>query len=280
MSTFLRGKHAFLLTLVVAAISVGSLAADDKPAVAKHLLKVSIKGSVAEQGGSMSLFGPPAGASLRELCDSIRKAAKDEKVGALMLDLGNAAVGTAQGQALRRALIGFRKSGKKSYCHLATGGTGSYLLASACSEVSLHPAGGLELTGPGAQFMHFHGLLKKVGVTFQELRTALEQRIRCVRPFAVPEVFMISFSCGSRNPRNTNRAFTTLEVVPSGLSPSFHCNTQRLDIGFRREADFLIAEQASCFTQEVSSFFIASRHCLVVETTSNRASLSSWKSLL
>ena len=170
MSTFLRGKHAFLLTLVVAAISVGSLAADDKPAVAKHLLKVSIKGSVAEQGGSMSLFGPPAGASLRELCDSIRKAAKDEKVGALMLDLGNAAVGTAQGQALRRALIGFRKSGKKSYCHLATGGTGSYLLASACSEVSLHPAGGLELTGPGAQFMHFHGLLKKVGVTFQELR--------------------------------------------------------------------------------------------------------------
>ena len=44
------------------------------------------------------------------------------------------------------------------------------LLASACSEVSLHPAGGLELTGPGAQFMHFHGLLKKVGVTFQELR--------------------------------------------------------------------------------------------------------------
>ena len=144
MSTFLRGKHAFLLTLVVAAISVGSLAADDKPAVAKHLLKVSIKGSVAEQGGSMSLFGPPAGASLRELCDSIRKAAKDEKVGALMLDLGNAAVGTAQGQALRRALIGFRKSGKKSYCHLATGGTGSYLLASACTEVSLHPAGGLE----------------------------------------------------------------------------------------------------------------------------------------
>ena len=91
-----------------------------------------------------------------------------EAVGAI--DEANAAVGTAQAQALRRELIAFRKSGKKSFCHIATASTGSYLLASACSEVSLHPAGGLELLGPAAQFMHFHGLLKKVGVTFQELR--------------------------------------------------------------------------------------------------------------
>ena len=170
MNTFLRGKRIFLLAILAMAISAGNLAAEDKPAPLKHLLKVSIKGSVPEQGGSMSLFGPAVGASLRELCGSIQRAASDEKVGALVLDLGSAAVGTAQGQELRRALIAFRNSGKKSYCHLATGGTGGYLLASACSEVSLHPAGGLELTGPGAQFMHFHGLLKKVGVTFQELR--------------------------------------------------------------------------------------------------------------
>ena len=53
---------------------------------------------------------------------------------------------------------------------MAAATTGGYLLASACSKVSLHPAGSLELTGPGAQFLHFHSLLKKVGVTFQELR--------------------------------------------------------------------------------------------------------------
>ena len=170
MRTFLPGKRIFLFALTAASISFGSLAAEDKPAPVKHLLKVSIKGSVPEQGGSMSLLGPPVGASLREVCDSIRKAAGDEKVGALVLDLGSAGVGTAQAQALRRELIRFRKSGKKSFCHMATAATGSYLLASACSEVSLHPAGGLELTGPGAQFLHFHGLLKKVGVTFQELR--------------------------------------------------------------------------------------------------------------
>ncbi|MFP6633761.1 MAG: signal peptide peptidase SppA [Planctomycetota bacterium] len=170
MSTFLRGKHVFLLAILAATISFGKLEAEDKPAPAQHLLKVSIKGAVPEQGGSMSLFAPAAGASLRELCDSIRTAGGDDKVSALVLDIGNAAVGTAQSQAIRRELIAFRKSGKKSFCHMATASTGSYLLASACSEVSLHPAGGLELVGPGAQFMHFHGLLKKVGVTFQELR--------------------------------------------------------------------------------------------------------------
>ena len=170
MSTILRPSRIFLLAIAATAISLGSLAAEDKPAPAKHLLKVSIKGSVPEQGGSISLLGPPAGASLRELCDSIRKAAGDEKVGALVLDLGNAAVGTAQAQALRRELISFRKSGKKSFCHMSAATTAGYLLASACSDVSIHPAGGLELVGPGAQFLHFHGLLKKVGVTFQELR--------------------------------------------------------------------------------------------------------------
>ena len=72
MSTFLRGKHVFLLAILAATTSFGKLTAEDKPAPVQHLLKVSIKGAVPEQGGSMSLFAPAAGASLRELCDSVR----------------------------------------------------------------------------------------------------------------------------------------------------------------------------------------------------------------
>ncbi|MEM7232399.1 MAG: signal peptide peptidase SppA, partial [Planctomycetota bacterium] len=53
---------------------------------------------------------------------------------------------------------------------LKFGSTGTYLLASACSEVSMVPSGILEIPGVGMGRMYLKDLFDLVGVEFQELR--------------------------------------------------------------------------------------------------------------
>ena len=76
-------------------------------------------------------------------------------------------------------------------------------------------------------------------------------------PFAVPLVFRISCSCGSREPRKTSRAFTVLCIFPSEPMVSCHCNTHGLDIAFVVISLFRTALQALCWIQLFNSFLIA-----------------------
>ncbi len=148
------------------------------PAVAKerasknapHVLRVTLKGQVFEGSPPMQLFGDAGGASLHDLTRTIRAAATNPAVTALVLRLKGAGMGWTQRQTLRRELLAFRKSGKPSYCFLTTAGSGDYILASAASEISIHPTGMIEIPGLSMDMMYMKGLLEKLGIHFQELR--------------------------------------------------------------------------------------------------------------
>ena len=174
-----RWQVVFLTVVVTAVLMAGPgpvLAKDGGARVDKakdapqHVLRITLRGQVFEAQPPLQLFGSVAGAGLTDLTDAIHKAAKDPKVSSLVIRFHGAAMGWTQRQTLRRALLSFRKSGKPSRCFLTAAGGSDYALASACSEVSLHPTGMIEIPGLSMDLMYLKGLLDKVGVRFQELR--------------------------------------------------------------------------------------------------------------
>ena len=160
---------ALLLPLLLISVPA-SVKPKKKEAVAPHVLRLTVSGQVFEGSSPMSLFGGSGGASLHDLTRTIRAAATNPAVTALVLRLKGAGMGWTQRQTLRRELLAFRKSGKPSYCFLTTAGSGDYILASAASEISIHPTGMIEIPGLSMDMMYMKGLLEKLGIHFQELR--------------------------------------------------------------------------------------------------------------
>ena len=136
----------------------------------EKILRLTIRGPVFESQPPLSIFGGSMGTTLQDLVGTVRRAAKDPETHALILRLKTPGLGWTQLQALRRELIRFRKTGKPSYCHLDYAVGRTYLLASACSEVSLLPTGAIEIPGVSLGRMYMKGLLDKIGIEFQELR--------------------------------------------------------------------------------------------------------------
>jgi protease-4 len=103
---------------------------------------------------------PLAGTGLRDTLDRIRKAAKDDKVKALYLELGALDIGFGKVHELRQAIADFRKAGKKAFAWAEGLDNKSYLVALACDTVTLPESGGLEMIGLRAEVMFYKEGLK------------------------------------------------------------------------------------------------------------------------
>lgn len=153
-------------------VAPGGLLAQETtpPSPPARLLRLTLRGQVFEGAPPMGIFGNVSGSSLRSIVDALRGAADDPSVAGLILRLRGTSMSWTQMQTLRRELIRFRRSGKPSHCFIDSAGTRTFLLASACSEVTLHPTGIIEIPGVQGQRVFFKELLDKVGIVFEELR--------------------------------------------------------------------------------------------------------------
>jgi protease-4 len=175
-----RIAFALLLLLVATGIAASPVLASDgdqgggntdknsKP----HIVRLTLKGSISDSGSAdfSLLAGPQQGVTLRDVLSAIEKATADDTARGLVLDLKGPSLGWSQRDAVRRALLEYRASGKPSFCLLESGGLSELLLATACTEVSMVPSGSLQISGVSLQKIFFRGLLEKVGVRMQELR--------------------------------------------------------------------------------------------------------------
>lgn len=110
---------------------------------------------------------------LTEFIAVINKAKTDSKVKAIMLDLSIIqANGWATVQEMRDALASFKESKKKIYAFSDTYTQNAYYLATVADEISLNPAGHLQLTGLGGQVMFVKDLLNKFDIDVELLRPA------------------------------------------------------------------------------------------------------------
>ena len=105
-----------------------------------------------------SLFGPPEENFAMKL-DRIKKAAKDERIGGLFLDLDGFSAGFGKLNELRVALASFKKSGKKVFAYSEEYSARAYLLAAECDLVALPESGGVELVGMRAEVTFYKNTL-------------------------------------------------------------------------------------------------------------------------
>jgi protease-4 len=169
------GILLFLLIAFITIVAVGA-AGSGKVAEVKDgsILKLSLNYEIPDKTISnplaafdFSAMGPRSATGLNDLIAAIDKAAKDNKIKGIYLQMGVNPNGWATLEMLRERLIAFKKSGKVIYAYGVAVNQRSYYLASVADKVYLDPNGGLELTGFGRQIMYFKGFLDKAGIEVQ-----------------------------------------------------------------------------------------------------------------
>ena len=105
--------------------------------------------------------------SLKSLLYSIEQAKLNDKVTGIYLDAKMLSAGSASLEALRRALIDFKTSGKFVIAYADNFTQGCYYLCSVADKVYLNPQGLLDIHGLASQTMFYTGLLDKLGVEMQ-----------------------------------------------------------------------------------------------------------------
>ena len=123
--------------------------------------------------------------TLRQVLQSIDKAAKDDRIVALFLDgrKGDSPNGYATMEEVRKALKDFQATGKKIIAYDVTLGEKEYYLSSLADEAIVNPMGTMELNGLSSKQMFFQGALEKYGIGVQVIRvgnykSAVEPYIR------------------------------------------------------------------------------------------------------
>ena len=158
MKRFLIGLLAVIGAMSVLAV-IGFVllvmaAATSKPSVPGTLvLELDLKEPLPEQVSEDSLAGAfgQGEATVRDVLEALEKGAKDERVKALLVRVGQPG-SMATVQELRDAVKTFRASGKKAIAYTDTFGeisnsTGAYYLATAFDEIYIQPSGDVNLTG-------------------------------------------------------------------------------------------------------------------------------------
>jgi len=184
----------FILVLIGGGIIAGiaSSADDQKEPKIKdrsilHLqLNRQIKDRPSEnplENFNFSTFEDESPLSLSGIIDNIDKAARDERIKGIYLDIKNLRANMSSTEAIRRALIDFKESGKFIVSYSESYGQNEYYLSSAADEVFLNPAGGMIFKGLSAQLMFFKDALGRLDIDMQVIRhgkfkSAIEPFIR------------------------------------------------------------------------------------------------------
>ena len=138
------------------------------PKAENSVFKIAFEGDIRESAEENPftnlLTGREPDLSLRDLLKSIRHAKEQESVKGIYLDMGVFSGGTASLDAVRRALMDFKESGKFIVAYADNYTQGGYYLASVADKIYLNPQGILGLTGLSSRTMFYKGLLQKIGV--------------------------------------------------------------------------------------------------------------------
>lgn len=95
---------------------------------------------------------------------ALDRAAKDDRIKSLLLDVGSFPSGFGKLQEIREAVERFRQSKKPVYAFFESAGNGGYYLACAADKVYAPPTADLMLTGLAAEIPFYRGVLDKAKV--------------------------------------------------------------------------------------------------------------------
>ncbi|MDR1675375.1 MAG: signal peptide peptidase SppA [Tannerella sp.] len=156
-----------LLTVAVC-VSIGSTSSTTPVLQSgESVFRLSLSGAMPDSPADRSLslwLGEDETLSLKDVLAAIRNAKEQNTIKGIYLDMGVLRTGTAGIDAIRRALMDFRESGKFIVAYADNYSQGSYFLASVADQVYLNPQGLLGLSGIASQTLFYRGLLEKAGI--------------------------------------------------------------------------------------------------------------------
>lgn len=113
---------------------------------------------------NIPFFGTHSPLTVENVWSTLRKAAADTRIKAIVLEPANPQIAWGKLQELHADIEQFRKSGKPVYAYLKSPGTKDYYLATAASRIYLSPEDLLNLKGLRFELMYFRRTLDKLGV--------------------------------------------------------------------------------------------------------------------
>lgn len=204
MKSFLKYTLASMLGIIIASvilffILMGGIGAaisssSDKTVTVENnsILKVSLNKQIVDRGIENPLaqfdipYGPKANMGLNQILKNLKKAAKDDKIKGIYLDISAIPSGIASLDEVRNALLKFKESGKFIIAYSNFYTQKSYYLATVADKIYLHPQGGLDFKGLSSEIMFYTEALKKVGVEPQIIRHGKFKS--AVEPFMLTEM--------------------------------------------------------------------------------------------
>jgi len=143
---------------------------DSAPSIdANSVLVLRLEGDIPERSPVElpALLGADRGLTVAGVWMTLKKAAADTRIKAIVLEPESLAGGWAKLEEMRADLEQFRKSGKPVYAYLRTPGAREYYLATAAGRISVAASDRVMLKGLRAELMYFRKTLDKLGVTVE-----------------------------------------------------------------------------------------------------------------
>ena len=165
------GAVVAVLGLVIIGFAVGRLFSNKQPVISPNaVLVLALTGEVPESSPVEFPFAfgeNQATPTMRDTWTSLRGAATDSRIKAVVLQPRNLTAGWAKLQELRRELVNFKKSGKPVYALLQRAGSREYYLSTVADRIFLSPDDLLDVKGFRVEEMYFKNTLDKLGVGVQ-----------------------------------------------------------------------------------------------------------------
>lgn len=183
-----------ILTLisVVGLIGMATMGSSTPTVKDNSVLVIQLQGSIGERSEEnpfANLLGNKALSSqgLDDILAAIKHAKEDDKVKGIYIEAGTfAGAMPATLQAMRNALVDFKKEGKFIVSYGDTYTQGAYYLCSVSDTLIVNPQGMIEWSGLSSNVMYYKDLLDKIGVEMQVVKVGTYKS--AVEPFLLNEI--------------------------------------------------------------------------------------------
>ncbi len=146
------------------------------------------RGQDREMNIDIPIFGSQARTGLNTIIETLDKAAKDDRIEGVFLEIGMAGGAPSTLQDIRDAIVKFKESGKWVVAFSEGYGQSGYYLASAADEVYLYPEGSLDIHGLETELMFYKNMLDRLGVEVQVIRGPNNKYKSAVEGFILEEM--------------------------------------------------------------------------------------------
>ena len=184
----------FIISLIFLGAIISSTSQDKKANIsANTVMHISLNYSINERTSKNPLqqldflgFKTSKSLGLNDILANIKKAAEDDNIEGIYLDLTGLQAGLATAEEIRNALADFKRSGKFILAYSEVYTQGAYYLASVADKVYLNPEGILEFKGFSSEITFFKGALDKLDIEAQIIKVGTYKS--AVEPFILDKM--------------------------------------------------------------------------------------------